>query len=161
MVGSRNERHRILILSSSAKYLVSPSNIWSEARANHGTTRRPPRAVHPNVRNNEQEAIASRKKKSLHACYFQICGEGSIDRSMLLRTCPPFLAVVVVIAAEARKGGQAVLQLHGSAAHRTYHESLSLFVSLSICTSLSRSARTHRPLCGYFSLAGFAPHTGA
>lgn len=53
---------------------------------------------------------------------------------MLLRTCPPFLAVVIVIAAEARKGGQAVLQLHGSAAHRTYHESLSLFVSLSICT---------------------------
>lgn len=131
MVGSRNERHRILILSSSAKYLVSPSNIWSEARANHGTTRRPPRAVHPNVRNNEQEAIASRKKNH---CMHAIFRSAARDRSMLLRTCPPFLAVVIVIAAEARKGGQAVLQLHGSAAHRTYHESLSLFVSLSICT---------------------------
>lgn len=144
MVGSRNERHRILILSSSAKYLVSPSNIWSEARANHGTTRRPPRAVHPNVRNNEQEAIASRKKNH---CMHAIFRSAARDRSMLLRTCPPFLAVVIVIAAEARKGGQAVLQLHGSAAHRTYHESLSLFVSLSICTSLwGRSVATSRSL---------------
>lgn len=74
---------------------------------------------------------------------------------MLLRTCPPFLAVVVVIAAEARKGGQAVLQLHGSAAHRTYHESLSLFVSLSRSARLSLDlhARTGRSVATSRSLA--------
>lgn len=72
---------------------------------------------------NKIEEEAS-KQKSMHAIfiYFLALWRG-IDRSMLSRTCPPLLAVVVEVAADAGKGGQAVLQLHGSAAHPSYHGS--------------------------------------
>lgn len=141
MVGSRNERHRILILSSSAKYLVSPSNIWSEARANHGTTRRPPRAVHPNVRNNEQEAIASRKKNHcMHAIFRSAARDRSIDRCFYV----PVLLSLPSSSWSPRKRGRVARRSSNSMAppriaptmNRSLCSSLSLdlHVSLSICT---------------------------